>query len=111
MKTVDIDKEIQELYGAIECEGEWEIGKYLYHFIMGDIAGWNVYIEEMASPDEKWFENCPHEHFDSKMDVITQFHIRDDGRTFLEYLCDVFGEPYVLVPPTPEDYVKDSKYN
>lgn len=110
----NIYEEIQWLYGSINCEGEWEIGDFLYHFVMGDGSGWNVYIEAMDRKDEEtvhWQLACPFEHFDSMADVISKFKIRDDGRTFLEYICDNCGVPRILVPPPSEYYQEGSKYN
>lgn len=109
-----LDEAIRELYYDILSEADYYVDGYYYHFLMDDEAGWNVYIEEEYREDKytaHYQDVCPHEHFATRMELITQFHIWNDGRTFLEYTCDECGEERILVPPLPEDYQEGSKYN
>lgn len=116
MPTTKLEWAIDDMYGTIDCEGDYlPTDNYIYHFIMDDEAGWNVYIEDRYRKDYDtvhWQKASPYEHFDSKADLITNFRLRDDGRTILEYLCDKCGEPRLLVAPFPVNYYQEgSKYN
>lgn len=109
-----LDEAIRELYYDILSEADYYVNGYYYHFIMDDVAGWNVYIEDdnrANKSTEHWFDVSPHEHFETRMDLITKFHIWNDGCTFLEYTCDECGEPRPLIVPPPEDHQEGSKYN
>lgn len=99
-----LEQKIQEFYDDVSSEPDYYIGNYGYHPIMADGSGWDVYIEDMNRKDMEtahWQAVSPHEHFKDRVDLISHFKIKEDGRTVLEYICDECGEERLLVPPLP----------
>lgn len=102
---------IQELYDLILSEGDFDHKGFEYHFVQhGDYIkdGWDVFIidlnDDAQAFSENWNETCPREFFKTRAELISQFHLKNDGRTILEYYCDYFKKPRLLVPPVPTDY-------
>ena len=86
----------EEFYLLCLGEGEFAHNGYLYDIVDAD-PGWEVWIESLDGAQGK-------EHFTTRQELISQFRLRNDGRTVLEYICDYYHVPRILCPPLPEIY-------
>ena len=86
----------EEFYLLCLDEGEFTHNGYLYNIGYTE-PGWEVWIESLDGAQER-------EHFDTRQQLISQFRLRNDGRTVLEYMCDYYHVPRILCPPVPEIY-------
>lgn len=100
---------VQEIYGLILCEGDFAHRGFEYHFVQhGEFItdGWDIYISDLSKGGrlDNWQDICPKEFFKTHAELISLLHLKNDGRTILEYYCDYFKKPRLLVPPVPTDY-------
>ena len=98
------EETIQEFYEGLLSEMEWNHNGYGY-YIDHTVPGWDIYYrnwndaKEVSAP---YWEVCPHEHFETRLELAFNFKLKNDGRTPAEYICDYYGKPRILVPPVPE---------
>lgn len=102
---------IQEIYDMILSEGDFDHKGFEYHFVQhGEYIkdGWDIFIVDLDNDTQvfssNWYDFCDRESFKTRTDLISQFRLKNDGRTILEYWCDYYKKPRLLVPPVPTDY-------
>lgn len=101
------EEDFQELYNFILGEGEFAHNGYWYYFAHL-CPGWAIIIEDLNDENRGSVNECyttwPREQFATRADLVSQFKLRNDGRTLLEYWCDYFHKPRMLFPPVPKYY-------
>ncbi|MCI5523635.1 MAG: hypothetical protein MR449_05820 [Spirochaetia bacterium] len=101
------DEDFQDLYDMCRDESDFCHNGFHYSIFWGG-KGFVICCQDLSNPEiarlEGFEEQIPYEYFKTRADLITQFKLKNDGRTLMEYWCDYFHKPRLLVPPTPTDY-------
>jgi len=111
LATFEPDEDFQELYKMCLNEEEFYHNGFHYSIFLANNSlknGFDICCQDLNNPDtaylEGWEDQIPYENFPTRMDLISKFKLKNDGRTLLEYWCDYFHKPRLLVPPVPADY-------
>lgn len=103
------DPTIQEFYDMCLNEAEFFYKGFHYWILLSENnKGFDVAYQDLQDLSiaylEGWENQIPREHFGTRVELISKFRLRNDGRTILEYYCDFYKKPRILVPPAPTDY-------
>lgn len=104
------DETIQEFYDLCLSEGEFFHNGFHYSIYWTETLekGFDIYCQDLNDPAVAYLtgyeEPIPRETFATRAELVSQFRLKNDGRTILEYYCDFFKLPRMLVPPVPTDY-------
>lgn len=108
--TWDPDPTIQEFYDMCRDENDFYHNGFHYTLLWSETIehGFDVACQNLNDLNVAyligWEEAIPRESFKSRMELISRFRLKNDGRTILEYYCDYYHKPRLLVPPVPTDY-------
>lgn len=103
------DPTIQEFYDMCLNEDEFFYKGFHYSLLWSEgRKGFDVAYQDLRDLSiaylEGWEKQIPREYFETRAELISNFRLRNDGRTILEYYCDFYNKPRILVPPVPTDY-------
>lgn len=105
------DPTIQEFYDLCLNEGEFFHNGFHYSIYWANNSlkdGLVICCQDLNDLSVAYLygneEQIPYENYQTRADLLSQFRLKNDGRTILEYWCDYHHKPRLLVPPAPTDY-------
>ena len=105
------EETLQEFYDLCLGEGEFYHNGFHYSIYWSNNSlknGFDICFQDLNNPAVAYLngneEQIPFETFATRAELISQFKLKNDGRTILEYYCDYFKKPRMLLPPVPTDY-------